>query len=42
MTDDSTDVIRNPHFTCMNCGFANVQLTDDGALCTECGTEYKI
>jgi len=33
--------IRDPRFLCENCGFGNVRLTPEGALCTNCGTKYK-
>lgn len=34
------DTVRDPRFLCDRCGFANVCLTDEGALCTRCGTRY--
>jgi len=41
MSDGSRDdIVRDPHLLCRRCGFANLRLTDEGALCTECGTRY--
>jgi len=36
-----SDTVRDPRFLCHCCGFLNVQLTDSGAICTQCGTRYS-